>query len=81
MLKLSNPDLARHEYSKWTGPGRKLRSEESVQGAEVGAHRCRGEAIRERAGVVLLEVISHLRFQLDTGVQIEGRVHRDPGSC
>src|SRR5579864_4988274 len=54
-----------HEDAEWARTGLEFRSEESVQRAEAGIHRGRGNSVGECAGVVFLKVVGHLRFQLD----------------
>lgn len=58
--------FAGHEYLKRTSIAMKLGAEETVEDSEVGAADRSSDPVRERAGVVLLEIVGH--FGLDLGV-------------
>ena len=43
-----------------------------MQSAELRIHQLRGHAIGESVGVGPLEVVSHFRLKLDTGMKVDG---------
>ena len=64
-------NFARHEHAEWTRAGLELRSKKAVQRAETRCHRFRRDTVAEGLGIASLEIISHLRFNLNAGVNVE----------
>src|SRR5216684_1405881 len=66
-------NLARDEDAEGPGAGLELRSEKTMQRAELRIHQLRGHAIGEGSSEAALKIVRHLRFQLDAGMEVKRR--------
>src|SRR5205085_1219050 len=59
------------ERADWSGIGLNLRSEQAVQQAQVSTIHRNYATVGKRVRKALIEVIGHLCFELDVGMDVE----------
>jgi hypothetical protein len=76
-VEVQEASLQGPEYAPRAGPGDDLRSEQAGQAAQPGAVEAGKAAGVGRGGCVALEVVSHLRFELEVTTHVEVEVGPD----